>query len=516
MRWGKPRLFVGADVDDESLRAVVVREAMGRASVTAAREWPLPKTEEERAAALGQALAKLKAIAGTAAWVATVDGSDVCLRLIQLPPMPRSELRGAVMWEARTQVPFPLDRALSDHVVLGEVERVGGVRQLLVMLGAAEETAALKRIEPFQAAGVRLSCLAPTAAILWSARKQLADLPAAEAFALVHAGDRATTICVGKGDLLDFTREMALAGGPLVSQEPAQGEEHPLIRELRRSIQYYQERHGGERVTTVVLSGALGCEPGAAEVLARLLGCAVKTADPLARLGSEVPDLARRSPAFAVAVAAALSSRGLNLLPMHLRPRAALPVRRALVPAAALLVLAAGSYQWFLVSAEARYRALAQQSEIELSQLRGRGEELALLKAREARLERLSKQMPRLSTEPIPWHELFRRIAQELPGNIALRSLGFTSADAPERPADTTTMRVSLEGAAFGGESEALLALAAAIESLQATGWFGSVRVPSPIRKTREYSKPASEFGLSFEVMIGGKGQAAMAPAKGS
>ncbi|MBI4561978.1 MAG: hypothetical protein HY724_08025 [Candidatus Rokubacteria bacterium] len=515
MKWGKPSIFVGVDADEDSLRGVVVREAMGRATVVAAREWPLPKanTDAERAVALAEALGKLKTLAGSvpgAAWVATLAGSGACLRLIQVPPVPRSELKGAVMWEARTQVPFPLDRALSDHLLLGEVEREGGVRQLLVMLGAAPEEVVLKRLEPFQAAGIRLSGLAPTAAVLWSGRKQLADFPAPEPFAIVHTGDRTTTICVGKGDVLDFTRELALTSGPLVAEEPAKREEHAILRELRRSLDYYQERHGGERIATVVLAGTIGCEPGAAGLLAQLLGCSVKTADPLGRLGlaSAKPELAGRSPAFALALAAALAGRGLNLLPPHLRPRAALPLPRLLVPAAALLVLGAAYYHWSLVSAEATYRVLVQRSEAELAQLKGRDEELGRLKGREARLERLSKQMPQVSAEPVPWHDLFRSIAQSLPGNVSLKRLGFTSLEPVERTVEATPMKASVEGVVFGGESEALVALAAVIEGLQSTGSFGTVRVSSPIHKTKEYSKPAAEFGLTFDTRLGSKGKA--------
>lgn len=515
MRWGKPGLFVGVDIDEECLRAVIVREVMGRASIRAAREWPLPKAnaEGERAAALAQALAKLKTKAGSApssAWVTTLNGSNACLRLVQVPPVPRSELKGAVMWEARTQVPFPLDRALSDHVLLGEVVRPDGGRQLLVMLGAAREEAVLERIEPFQAAGIRLSSLAPTAAVLWSGRKHLADLPAGGAVAIVHTGNRTTTICVGKGDHVDFTREIALAAGPFVSGETAQGEEHPLIRELRRSLDYYQERHGGERVTAVVLSGEIGCEEGVAARLAPLLGCEIKTADPFGRLGlaRHAPELAGRSPAFAVAVAAALGARGLNLLPPHLRPRTTLPLRRALVPVAALLLLGAGYHHWSLVSAETAYRTLAQQSKAELNQLKTRDEEMLRLKGREARLERLSRQMLPASTEPIPWHELFRSVAQALPPSVTLKSLSFTSAEPAQRTPDAAPLEASVEGLVFGGEAEALEALATVIESLQATGWFGAARVSSPIHKTKEYTKSASEFGLTFKVVLGGKGQA--------
>jgi len=502
------------DVDDEYLRAVIVREGMGGASITAAREWPLPKpdTAEERAAALGQALAQLKTTAGSSpspAWVTAVDGSRVCLRLIQVPPVPRGELKGAVMWEARTQVPFPLDRALADHVLLAETEREGGARQLLIMLGAAQEEEVLERLKPFQAAGARLSALAPTAAVLWSGRKQLADLPAGEAFAIVHTGDRTTTICVGKGDQLDFTREIAQAPTAFVSADAAPGEEHPLVRELRRSFDYHQERHGGERITTVVLSGRIGCEPGASARLASLLGCTVKTADPLGRLGlaSSAPEIAGRSAAFAVAAAAALSGRGLNLLPPHLRPRAPVPVRRALVAAGALLVLGAGYHHWSLITAEATYRPLAERSEADLRQLKSREDEIAKLKEQEARLERLSKQVPHAPTEPIAWREVFQDVAQGLPANVTLKSLSLASPEPGDRPSDATAMKVSLAGVVFGNESEALVTLSAVIESLQATGWFGGVRVSAPIRKTKEYTRPASEFGLTFEVVLATKGK---------
>jgi hypothetical protein len=69
-------------------------------------------------------------------------------------------------------------------------------------------------------------------------------------------------------------------------------------------------------------------------------------------------------------------------------------------------------------------------------------------------------------------------------------------------------VKASVEGVVFGGESEALVALAALIEGLQSTGSFGTVRVSSPIHKTKEYSKPAAEFGLTFDTRLGSKGKA--------
>lgn len=495
---------IGLEVDDESLRAVIVRRGMGGRSVLVdAREWSLPRDATERTVKLAEALGALRAKAGISApaWVHTLQGANVALRLLQVPVVPRGELKGAVTWEARTQVPFPLDRAFVDYAVLGEIERDGGGRQLLVMFAAAAEEVVLARLEPFKTAGIHLANLTHTAAALWNGRSALASLPAAEPYVLVHAGEHGATVCVAKGNTLSFTREIALAGGPLATMGSGDGEQPSLVRELRRTLHHYQERHGGERVTTVVLSGTTGCASGVAEVLSRLVGCSVVLADPLGRLTGATASEHGRSPAFGLAVAAALSGGGVNLLPPHLRPRAALPWKRLLVPAAAAIVLAAGSYQWWLMSSEPRLRVAVEKSETQLARLKSRQAELDNLKARRQRLERVAAQMPQAQDESVAWNRLFQRVAMGLPPNVSLRQLAFASGDPGEGGRDAPRMKASLNGVAFGTESEGLVALASVIESLQATRAFGAVKVSAPIRKNKDYNKPAAEFGLTFDVV---------------
>lgn len=529
----KPQLSVGLEVGDEFLRGVIVKKGV----IIHAAEWSLPKEEEKRDGILTEAITTLKDNAGTnpaPEWFSTVQGAKSCLRLIQIPRVPTGEIKGAVMWEARNQVPFPLDRSFTDYQILGEMEGEGGAQQLLAMLAAAQQELVQERLGWFQKFSVRLGGLSLPAALIWNGCRHLIEPSDKEAFALVNVDHGKTIVCVGKGPLLEFTREILLSGTDPVLNEASlregqirPGEEHPLVRELRRSFDYYQERHKGEKVNTIFLSGGAACGQGLARFLSSALQVSVEAVDPFRKLGF-VEGLADgssggagRSAAFTVAAAAALASGGINLLPVRFRPRQPFPLQKAIIPAAALPLLFLGIGYWFLTNSEKEYQKLYQIRQGEITKFKEEEQERAKLKEREKVFTELLAQLPAGSAESLPWEDLFKQVARLLPQNVALKRMTFNSKEGAEgaKEAGKTKQsspgfKITLEGFIFGGESEVLGGLAGLMEALQGAGKFKAIGISSPLKKNKEFGTPAVDFGLDFEVVIGadsgslqGKGQ---------
>jgi type IV pilus assembly protein PilM len=512
----KPQLSVGLEVGEESLRGVILKKGV----MVHAAEWSLPKEEEKRDSILTEAVTALKDKAGAnpaPEWFSTVQGSKACLRLIQVPRVPTSELKGAVMWEARNQVPFPLDRSFTDYQTLGEIEGEGGARQLLVMLAAAQQELVQERLDRFQQMGIRLSGLGLPAALIWNGCRHLIEPSDKDAFALVNVDHGKTIVCVGKGMLLEFTREILVSGSYTVSDDAAlkgetirSGEEHPLVRELRRSFDYYQERHKGEKVKHIFLSGG-ACEENLAELLSSALQVSVEAVDPFRKLGF-VEGLAEtgRSAAFTVAAAAALASGGINLLPARFRPRKAFPLQKALIPTAALPLLFLGYSYWSLTVSEKEYQKLYQVRQGEITKLQQEEQERAKLKEREKALTGLLAQLPAGSAESLPWEDLFKQVARLLPQNVALKRMTLNSKEGAERAKEpgkgkqpSPGMKVKLEGFIFGGETEVLGGLAGLMEALQRAGRFQAIGISSPLKKNKDFGTPGVDFGLDFEVVMG-------------
>jgi len=532
----QPQVSVGLEVGEEYLRAAVLRRGVRVGySLAHAQEWPLPKEEEKRSTILTEAITILRDKAGNKPapeWFATVQGTKVCLRLIQIPRVPSSELKGAVMWEGRNQVPFPLDRSFTDYQILGEIEAEGGGQQLLALLAAAQQDVILESVERLQKLGISLSNLSLPAGLLWSACKHLAKPSDEEAFALVNVDQGKTIVCVGKGALLEFTREILFTGVYPASDDASSGEEHPLVRELRRSFDYYQERHKGEKVKKIFLSGGSACEPRLAEFLSGALQVSVEAIDPFQKLGFldggapvDGQEAASRSPAFTIAAAAALAAGGINLLPLRLRPRKPLPLQKALIPAAALPLLFLGYSYWSLTGAEKEYRKLYGTRQVEIAKFKEEEQQRLKLKEKEKRLTELLAQVPTGSAESLPWKDLFRQVARLLPQNVALKRMTFGSKEgadqrkpASEGKQSSIRMKVTLEGLIFGTEAEVLAGLAGLMEALQGAGRFQAIGMSSPLKKNKEFSAPAVDFGLAFEVVIGSERAAQLKepPAKGA
>ena len=206
--------------------------------------------------------------------VASVTGPNVFARILRLPPIPEDEVKQAIRWEAERHLPFPVEEAVLDAQVVGEVTE-DGQRQLEVLLAAAPEAMALTCIEMLDGAGLRavaveLSALAMVRAL------SLRGMPGT--VAMVNLGASTTEVAIVRGGVPQFTRTIAEGFGALLQDvrvASGGGEARvpaaafgdvldALTTTLRRSFDFYRRQYAGHQIDRILLCGG-GARAGAVD-----------------------------------------------------------------------------------------------------------------------------------------------------------------------------------------------------------------------------------------------------------
>ena len=295
----------------------------------------------EVAAALSQALEAAGVPEGAADLVTAIGGGKVITRGIVMPPMPAKELESALRWEAERHIPLPVDDLIIRHVDLGEAEddRAGSRRLLLV---AVPRTVVENHLVPFREAGRALRAIDMYALALWRVfcgldpeaappgTVAVLDIGAVHTELVVVSGGRfryarslphggeALTEALARTQGLDLAAARRIKEGEsaLPPSEAAAAAADPdrmfpfqvglteLVRDVRRSLDWYRAQHRADPVTRIILSGGGSKPDGLAGYLAAQLGLPVELGKPeiLKAPGGK----AAIDPAFTVALGLAL------------------------------------------------------------------------------------------------------------------------------------------------------------------------------------------------------------------
>ncbi len=356
------------DWDYQSLRLVVARVGKGRMVLEDAHSHRLPKdVDAEDPRALGDFIHSMmrrhklthKSV------VVDVPRERAVINRLSLPPTPEAEVAAAVRFQAMKELPFPLDTAAVDYVIVERNER-GLVTEVLL---AAVTTETLERVRATCAAAgltpARIG-LRPYANLI-SVRCVMGESDKRVLF--IDVGPGATEIDVMHGDGLAFARSanvnvpVPVAGSPEDSRiisiaeiadldcadeaiEAAVGE---LLVEVTRTLQAYRATEIDARIDEVVVAGGTGIETHLVERMHQRLGYPVTLFDATEALGVGTSEAGKlRSFSAALGLAWGLSREGLLALDF-LNPKRPAPPGEALKKrvrligmAAAIIVLASG------------------------------------------------------------------------------------------------------------------------------------------------------------------------------
>jgi type IV pilus assembly protein PilM len=304
--------------------------------------------EEDRTDELAAALkAAFKSAPGAGRKVITaIGGQRVITRQLRLPAMPLKELEQAVVWEAEKLVPLPVDELVIRPVVLGESQN-GESGLFHVLLVAVRKELVYRYYEAFDRAGLQITAIDLHHLALWRVFHGSFGYPVHDGGvrAVLDLGFSSGQFIVLKGQELVYVRSLPVELGRLLPAgvfEPAPAEPAPppgdmeipggeaaaaaedlsseytgydeaqfehlgeLVREIRRSLDFYQLQERDNPVETLVVTGGFSKIKGLPAYLAGQLGIRVAAGFPRLTFRDVKNPPRVLDPAFSVAVGLAL------------------------------------------------------------------------------------------------------------------------------------------------------------------------------------------------------------------
>ncbi|MDD4909645.1 MAG: type IV pilus assembly protein PilM [Candidatus Omnitrophica bacterium] len=371
------------------------------------------------------------------------------LKKITAPYMPKAELRGAVIMEAKSHFPFSLEEAFLDFEVLKEVSE-NGVKRYEVALAVSPKKTVGAYLSLLDKAGISPAAFIPCSYAFKKISERVSG-SGGKVNCFLEMGSRFTELLVFKGGDPEFYRKIPVSGSDFtraltVTLASAEGKvglsgdeaeelkrregipqeagrvlsllraplEH-LVKEIERCFDYYREESGGAKVDSLLLFGAGASLKGLDKYLSKELGMDVRPGNAFEGITVDEPLLDRGEEAgrlFVPAIGAALTeAKGINLLPPEIKDEPGRIVRRSvsegLAAAAALILLftyIGMSIQ--LSNFHKRISAAAMEISALTSQFKEAEAQIAINKM--------------LFNEPY-WEDVFKELSNIMPSDIYLR-----------------------------------------------------------------------------------------------
>ncbi|OPX88397.1 MAG: Competence protein A [Pelotomaculum sp. PtaB.Bin104] len=348
----KKTQYAAVDIGSREIKVVEVSTADGYPEVIASGRLTTPAGvlgEPEGDEDLVNALNEVVLYSGIQSKevIATISGDRVITRHIKVPVMPAKELETAIKYEAEKFIPIPVDDLNIRYLNLGEMES-DGERYLHLLLAAVPSSFVYDYYEIFIRAGLVVAAIDVQSLCLWRVFCGL-DTSAARAgtAGILDIGAAATQFLVVSDRGLQLSRTLPVGGNLLTQslaenyglefQEAQQLKEEQgellsveaaasaaagamqmdyslrvglsnLIREIRRSLDYYASLKDATTIDRFIISGGTSKLKGFREFFAEAMEVPVDFGHPgiPGLTGGGAAEPLPFDPAFAVAVGAAL------------------------------------------------------------------------------------------------------------------------------------------------------------------------------------------------------------------
>jgi type IV pilus assembly protein PilM len=451
-----------------------------------------------------------------------VSGSQVAIRRISVPFMPKKELREAARWEAGKLISFPLEKAVVDFQISGEIAEEG-TKKLDLMVAAAQREFIENQLAVIKVAGLRPVGVGIIPHALWHCM-QMIPVAREGVTALIDIGAAKTSINIVKDNRLQFTREITTAGNDFTEaiQEAATSEGAALdfaeaeeikkeygilgenniegaesrvplekmsfvirpvleriLSEINRSFEFYKSRSQEKDVERIFISGGGANLKGLKEYLADQLRTGVELLTPFEKM----------EPALAIATGLALGrAKDINLLPEEYRlvPKELVKKYSPLVLACLVFFVFFGLYLK-LDRACTRYREELTFKKAQLADLQPANIRFVRLREIKKRLDQEKALLPKVVSEQLPWEEILKEISHIIPEKTTLTGIFFQAKNAGKE--------LRLEGITFGEDAKIVESIYNIMQGLEKSPFFSDVR-SSFSKGNNNYSEPGADFEI--------------------
>lgn len=224
---GSPSAVVGLDIGSDHIRLAQLKMQGSSFALQRYGVVPLPmgsvvEGEVVDPEAVGTAVRDLMRATGVRAGAEVavgVSNQKVVVRLVDLPYMERSELMGAIQYQAQDYIPIPVEEAILDFQIIGDYMTSADEHMMEVLLVAAQRDMVDQMVRSVDRAGLRLREVDVTPFAI--VRGLLGVSPSTgwdmepEATAIIHLSAGITNIVVVEKGIPRFTRVSSVAANDL-------------------------------------------------------------------------------------------------------------------------------------------------------------------------------------------------------------------------------------------------------------------------------------------------------------
>lgn len=267
----KPPLSIGLDIGSTYIKVIAIEK---KGKVVTLRKFaakainPGNDTFKEV-----EEFAKSQGISGLSVNT-SLSGPSLVMRYISLPRMNKDELKGALQFQAREIIPFPLEEMILDCAITQEETQDS---KMQVAVAAVKKSAVEARVELLNKAGlapniIDIDCFCLANAFTFGRdpvnREQSANKPVT--VGLLNIGYSVTNLVILENEALKFSRDIAFGS-----------REHNLsnlIAEISSSVDYYENQIGSQ-IEKIYLSGGSCVIPGTFDFISRHLNIPLVNSD---------------------------------------------------------------------------------------------------------------------------------------------------------------------------------------------------------------------------------------------
>ncbi|WP_027363478.1 type IV pilus assembly protein PilM [Desulfotruncus alcoholivorax] len=249
--------------------------------------------------------------------ISALGGNKVVTRQINLPRMSAKKLNKAVLQEVEKFMPVPLDELFVRHLVLDE-NAIDNRKELNILIAAAPQATVYQYHALLKRAGLTLVALDLPALAIWRLYRN-EHAASDNVIAIFEIGETKTCLVITKKGRMKYTRIFPVGGslltrsmseaygidldsarklkeseGVIINENDLAGVAADkmridlslrdglgeLLREMRRSLEYYANQFNAEPVDKVILSGGTCNLPGFDVFVSEALGLPAEVARP--------------------------------------------------------------------------------------------------------------------------------------------------------------------------------------------------------------------------------------------
>jgi Tfp pilus assembly PilM family ATPase len=499
------RILVGRtlafSVTPESVQAALCAHLNKHRRLLDVRKVYIPRdltTPEQRSQFVNGILSDLYfELAGRTTTVAlTIEGSETAFRSIQLPDLSNKAFSQALWFEAKRQLPFPINECYFDSRRVIAIEGDTGRRIKVSLLGATRRLVA-EQLAPLQALHIPVDVVYHAQDVIGRLLAGLPGFGVDRNYCLVNVERSRTEIAYYRGCELEFSHVISLGSNFLSNRRHDTVYEYfaeTLINEIQNSLDYYSGQYTAALSNQVYLYGDLAYSDDLVDRLAPRFEFSVRRF-PVEELQLfQVADETVRS-TMAVclpAVAAAVNNvRLANLLPPGNKAVvASRRIDRLIYAGIALLVCFLGIASIGRYHQTTGHRARLETVTAELEQFHSS----ALFATYDSLKQQMASDQAYLSgMKPSPSHlsSLLKELSNLTPEEVRLFDLGLTK-DQPDRNGH-------MAGVVHSSGTPPEIILAEFVERLHRSPAFSQVTVDGSQKR-----KAVDGFDLAFQISFVG------------